>query len=187
MKPLFEIGDTIYTVTATHEIGPRVQCPDCLGEKIWHVTLPSGEEFDIECQACKHGYDGPYGTVPGERTFETYVKSDTVKRVELEERDGRKFFRYNYTDEVDVYATVEKAEAAGAAVIARQQAYFAEQEAKQRSGKMREINRPYGKVDREDLRDACRELIKVAPGLDGAVAVLYKTLTGGKLPRRKKT
>ena len=180
MKPRYEIGDVAYRVDVHCDTGPRVQCPDCNGEKSWHVTLPSGEEFDIDCQACKVGFDGPYGTVPGERRYVVSVLEVPITRVELEERDGRKWFRYNYCDEDKLFDTKEAARATGDAEVAERKAYFAEQEAKQRSSKMREINRPYGKIDREDLRRA----LQVIPYEIGQA--IYHELTGGKLPRKKR-
>ena len=32
-------------------------CPDCLGEKVWHVKIATGEAFDVPCPSCKRGYE----------------------------------------------------------------------------------------------------------------------------------
>ena len=45
-------------------------CPDCLGKAQWHCTLPSGEEFDVECPRCyPGGYDRSTGKVKEEWEF----------------------------------------------------------------------------------------------------------------------
>jgi hypothetical protein len=184
MKPIFQLGDTVYRVETSFDDLPPVVCPDCLGEKAWRVTMPSGEELDFPCLTCKVGFDGPRGTVPGGKRWAGSVRSETITRVELNERDGVRYFEYNYKrDGVGLYATREEAEAAVAGEVAERQRYWDEQRLEERERKMRDVNTPYGRVAREDLRDALRE----SPHLTYTQAQeIYKRLTGGRLPRKPK-
>lgn len=62
MKPKFKIGDVVYGAKS-YKINKQIQCPDCLGKKVWEVRLPSGEEFTIPCSTCERGFEGCWGTV----------------------------------------------------------------------------------------------------------------------------
>ena len=54
--PIFEEGNHAFAVILETTRAP-VECPDCLRTLNWHVTLPTGEEFDIKCQTCTFGYE----------------------------------------------------------------------------------------------------------------------------------
>lgn len=60
----FKIGDRCFAATATTK-AKRVQCPDCLGERVWACSLPSGEQLNIQCPTCHYGWDGSTGFVDG--------------------------------------------------------------------------------------------------------------------------
>lgn len=60
-EPKYKIGQTVYHasyITTSKEI----ICPDCQGQRVWHVTTPAEETFDIKCSTCTRGYDSPSGT-----------------------------------------------------------------------------------------------------------------------------
>lgn len=49
-----KLGDVVWIGDATYQ-AIETECPDCLGKTKWHVTLPSGEAFDVECPRCYPG------------------------------------------------------------------------------------------------------------------------------------
>jgi len=63
------IGDKVWVPMARIEQIEKT-CPDCLGTARWHCTLPSGEEFDVECPRCyPGGYLPSTGKVSEELSF----------------------------------------------------------------------------------------------------------------------
>lgn len=89
VNPRWNIGDAVWVPMS--EYGKVwEQCPDCLGTCHWHVTLPSGEEFDCECCRCyPGGYEASTGkigekwTVTG-KAVQTQVTSVAVRDGEAE-------------------------------------------------------------------------------------------------------
>lgn len=73
--PRYAIGATVYLARVTTERADET-CPDCLGKRIWHAVLPSGEELDFECPTCTRGY-AAMGTV------ETWVTGGTVEELTI--------------------------------------------------------------------------------------------------------
>lgn len=55
--PRFAIGDTIWTANI-QSTSAQLDCPDCLGSRIWKVTTPAGTEMDTVCLRCASGYRG---------------------------------------------------------------------------------------------------------------------------------
>ena len=60
--PKYKIGDKIFSASRLRQC-KKVQCPDCLGRKIWSVTAPSGETWETACGTCERGYMGSLGEV----------------------------------------------------------------------------------------------------------------------------
>lgn len=58
----FEIGDT-YWREAGNARRVTVECPMCCGQKYVTVTIGTGEQYTVECEACKLGYQGPQGVI----------------------------------------------------------------------------------------------------------------------------
>ena len=50
--PKFAIGQVVYWA-ASERVEEAAGCPDCLDTRKWKVTLPSGLEFDVECDRCQ--------------------------------------------------------------------------------------------------------------------------------------
>ena len=70
----------------------EIQCPDCLGKKVWNVKTPSGDEFTIPCNTCELGYQC-YGTIS------IYVESAvvtplTIGSIQTDSNDGKNPIRY---------------------------------------------------------------------------------------------
>lgn len=53
--PVYSIGQTIY-VAVTERTTEQLDCPDCLGSKVWAVTSPAGESFTTACPRCQNTY-----------------------------------------------------------------------------------------------------------------------------------
>lgn len=51
ITPKYNIGDKFYYPSTDRETR-KMDCPDCLGEKLFKVTAPSGDEFTTECPRC---------------------------------------------------------------------------------------------------------------------------------------
>jgi hypothetical protein len=51
LAPKFNVGDTFY-VASTDRERRKLDCPDCLGEKVFRVVAPSGDEFTLDCPRC---------------------------------------------------------------------------------------------------------------------------------------
>lgn len=56
----YGIGDLVW-VSNVDSAEVRVQCPDCLGRRVWMCSLPSGEAVSIPCPTCHYGWDGSRG------------------------------------------------------------------------------------------------------------------------------
>lgn len=55
LKPKFKVGDNVINVHVCWS-SKQIQCPDCLGTMKWKVTCPSKEEFEVDCNTCKSGW-----------------------------------------------------------------------------------------------------------------------------------
>lgn len=55
IQPKYSIGQSVIGVHVSW-LETKVQCPDCLGQKEWTVSLPSGEVFQHDCQTCRQGW-----------------------------------------------------------------------------------------------------------------------------------
>lgn len=51
IAPKLNIGDTFYCASTERELR-ELPCPDCLGEKLFKVLAPSGDEFAMDCPRC---------------------------------------------------------------------------------------------------------------------------------------
>lgn len=77
ITPKFDVGDAVYVAdwTVTER---RETCPDCLGSTELKVVTPAGEEFAVECQTCRYGWERRGYRVVSELTplaYETTVGS----------------------------------------------------------------------------------------------------------------
>ena len=84
-----DIGDVVYSA-ASHWKDTKQQCPDCLGQKVWHIKTPAGEEFDLECRTCWQGYNGNSGTISS-WDFEPVVNCYTIGSVRMDTNDEEVF------------------------------------------------------------------------------------------------
>lgn len=55
IQPKYNIGDTVWSGLSGW-METFIKCPDCLGEKLWQVTTPTGEQFEVPCNTCMRGY-----------------------------------------------------------------------------------------------------------------------------------
>ncbi len=53
--PKYRIGDIVYRPQIDWTI-EKLPCPDCLGERVWHVTTPSGVTHLLDCPRCSDRY-----------------------------------------------------------------------------------------------------------------------------------
>lgn len=107
------IGDTVWVPVNEYRQVER-QCPDCLGTARWHVTLPNGEQFDVECPRC---YPGGYSASTGvvREDWEHIVKVKQVRIVGIDTRDGVRYTTDGGWTVLDSDACDTEAQAATAA------------------------------------------------------------------------
>lgn len=76
----YNVGDTLWaaSTTMTEE---KIPCPDCNGEKVWKVTTPAGETFDVPCSTCFQLLDAAGYII--RRSVGPYVYSLKVTGVEV--------------------------------------------------------------------------------------------------------
>ena len=76
----FAVGETIF-VASVHQKEIPTQCPDCLGEKQWAISMPSGVSRIIACPRCDGGKRHWLFPMRHERTLE--VKEAKVSEVSI--------------------------------------------------------------------------------------------------------
>ena len=84
VTPKFKIGDKVYAASSYHK-EVQLQCPDCLGKKVWAVATPAGENFTIPCGTCTRGYFS-YGTI-GEWVESPHIELYTIGSVRIDTED----------------------------------------------------------------------------------------------------
>ncbi len=102
--PKFNIGDKVWVAVAGNHNQIWTICPDCLGKMFLTVIVGNGSQITIDCECCKRGYEGCKGKIQ-EYQFQSSARQITVENIEFS--NGQ--FRYNYNDEVDVFATEPEA------------------------------------------------------------------------------
>lgn len=83
----FAVGETIFVPSVTQKEIPT-QCPDCLGEKLWTITMPSGASRTIDCPRCEGGKRHWLLPTRHERTLE--IKEAKVSEVTIRVRKAHK-------------------------------------------------------------------------------------------------
>jgi hypothetical protein len=105
------IGDIVWVPAPEYRQVER-QCPDCLGTARWHVILPTGEQFDVECPRC---YPGGYSASTGiiREDFENIIKVAQLTITGIDTSDGVRYTMDNhYTfPETNVFDTEDQAKA----------------------------------------------------------------------------
>lgn len=89
----FAVGDTIFVPAVTQKEIPT-QCPDCLGEKLWTITMPSGVSRTIDCPRCNGGKRSWLFPMRHERALQ--IREAKVSEVSIRCRKAYK------SEEVDV-------------------------------------------------------------------------------------
>ena len=112
MGDKFNIGDFVYVATHSGHTTVYTQCPDCAGKLYHTITLGCGDTHTIECQNCKHGYEGPTGRV-SYYAAEGRAEYGEVIGIEITPSGYEYQVRLiNYTTRSkDVFATKEEAQA----------------------------------------------------------------------------
>lgn len=117
LETRYSVGDRVYHPHAESS-GAEVPCPDCDGEKVWHVRLPIGEEFAIACPTCRRGYEGSRGVVTSSEAA-AIVDALTIGSVQLNTARDEVRYMANETgvgtgrvyDEGDLYRSCDDASA----------------------------------------------------------------------------
>lgn len=126
MNPFpFAIGDKILVPRAYYS-PVRATCPDCLGSKVWPITLPSGEGTSIQCPRCwQGGFQPSTGWVEEEYEHAAHVEERTVTGLtlngdrEMEVRTDAGYFKGHEVFHPDQYAQALQVAQEKAAVQAR--------------------------------------------------------------------
>lgn len=115
--PKYAIGTKFFVPTTDRET-KQINCPDCLGEKSFKVTAPSGDEFTMDCPRCIGSYR--LSEVPSLR-FDAHtprVRADEITGYSVNEY-GKEGVRYRgkslsveedeiITDEATAYKRAEE-------------------------------------------------------------------------------
>lgn len=80
--PKYKIGDTVFCASRLRQC-KKIQCPDCLGQKAWSVTAPSGEAWETACGTCEHGYMGSLGVID-RWEVDDYIQQLTIGSVQID-------------------------------------------------------------------------------------------------------
>jgi hypothetical protein len=81
-QPKYDIGDTAW-LASCESYNKYEPCPDCLGQKKWYVTLPNGEDFEIPCSTCAHGWDGITGSITHQE-YLAFTMQITIVKVTID-------------------------------------------------------------------------------------------------------
>lgn len=126
----FAVGDKIF-VPSVRQKDVATTCPDCLGEKLWTITMPSGVSKTIDCPRCDGGNKDWLRPRRYERTLEiseaevSEVSIRTSKAYKSEEIRTR--IDYNtvspYIGNIghgNAYRSIQEAEEAGKVLLAQE-------------------------------------------------------------------
>jgi hypothetical protein len=105
---MFNIGDKVYTARVEYR-AKSITCPDCFGKARLTVILGDGEQVQVDCTQCSHGYDGSTGRINSYDYFpevnERIITGITIKN------DGIEYYCSSWIiDGEKVFATREEAE-----------------------------------------------------------------------------
>ena len=111
VTPKYNLGDVVWRATFGVEEA-WVTCPDCGGTGRLRVTFHDETQVSIECRNCSVGYAPPLGQV---KVYDRVGKAECLVVEGIVICDGG--FEYNrWQKEADLFATVEEAQAAAAAM-----------------------------------------------------------------------
>lgn len=51
--PLYQIGQTVFFYQVVQSDKQTRVCPDCVGEKVWKVTMPNCRQYEVKCLRCR--------------------------------------------------------------------------------------------------------------------------------------
>ena len=86
MKFPFEIGETWY-LPEWNAQSTYVVCPVCCGHKYVWMRNIEGTEFEVACDACGLGFEGPRGAIQG-YTYEPVVTTFVIASIDRFDGDG---------------------------------------------------------------------------------------------------
>lgn len=89
--PRFHIGQTVW-IGYVHDTQEQLPCPDCLGQRTWRVTLPSGEAHDVPCQRCTDRYSGAEVPLIAIADWKACTRQLTIGSVRIDTAAGTSSF-----------------------------------------------------------------------------------------------
>jgi hypothetical protein len=145
IQPKFKIGQEVIGVHVGW-LSEKVQCPDCLGTREWSVNLPSGEEFQHDCQTCRCGYySSGFVTNYGDKAS---LRNLTIGSVQINTAEEKEPVRYMCVEtgigtgtlhaERTLFATIEEANAFAADELERVKGLRQAEEDRQRAHKKKD-------------------------------------------------
>ncbi len=170
--PKYAIGATVYAAN-TRQSPSFEPCPDCLGTKVWHSVLASGEELDFSCPTCREGYQGSSGRLRYTRV-EGYVEELTIGSVRF---DTASEYPVKYMcvetgvgsgrvyEEHRLQATLEEAQALLPKMVADYTAALEKRRAFNRSSRIKENAGSMAAHYRAKIRQCKREIESCERGL----------------------
>jgi hypothetical protein len=81
-QPKYDVGDVVF-VASIEAYRKGESCPDCLETKEWHVILPNGEQFEIPCSTCTHGFNGSSGRI-SHQDYLAWANRITIAQVRID-------------------------------------------------------------------------------------------------------
>ncbi|MCP4900904.1 MAG: hypothetical protein GY906_28385 [bacterium] len=111
----FKIDDLYWREAGSHR-QVTVECPMCCGQRYVTVTIGTGEQYTVECEACGAGYLGPQGVITeydvtpkAEKFIIAEVKEWRDKRWSVADAYGQTaYFDTLYKTEAEALAASEK-------------------------------------------------------------------------------
>jgi hypothetical protein len=90
----YDVGDVVYKGDSTFE-EQRVECPDCLGKKIVHITFADNRIEELPCYTCETWGLGRYSKGYLEyKKWVPRVRKGIISSIEF--KDGKASYRTNY-------------------------------------------------------------------------------------------
>src|ERR1700676_3132996 len=119
---------------ATRDVNDSwVQCPECMGTRVVTLTLGTGEAFQLDCAACRDGYDPSRGVVR-KRDHKYAPARFTPHRFSIDQ-DGVRYSEsppdassYSHVHARDLWTSLEECAAACDVLNAQYDKEFAEQQ-----------------------------------------------------------
>lgn len=176
----YNVGDIIYKGDSSYQEN-YVECPDCLGKKIVHITFADNRVEELSCYTCETWGYPRYST--GTLSFKEWVprvRKGVISSVEYQ--DGKASYKTNYgwevyeensheaihhDDEIRIHSTEEEALVDAIHEVERHNASELAQLTKKKGNFAKKLEGSHLKINRQQALEAERDMnrwIKIIRG-----------------------